>query len=121
MLIGGPSIVRFRRNRAVRPRSSQGQGSPQTDHPGTGRTAAVLRATRSASRSARYIQDHGGKLLRILSNDVDAPARRLPTLQAPLGDRAVFPLSSRPLKISLFLGTGGNAVRIQIAVNEPKR
>ena len=38
------------------------------------------------------VKTETGKVLRILSNDLDAPAPRSPTLQAPLGDRAVLPL-----------------------------
>ena len=58
----------------------------------------------------------GGKLLRTLSNDADAPAQRLPTPTSAAGRSSCFSAtSSRPLKIRHFLGTGGNAVRIQIA------
>ena len=90
---------------------------PRTDRPGTGRTAAALRATRSAGGFREVqVKIDGGKLLRTLSNDADAPAQRLPTATSAAGRSTCFSaMSSRPLKIRHFLGTGGNAVRIQIA------
>jgi hypothetical protein len=73
---------------------------PRADHAGTRRTAVALRATRSASRAARCRSRSRGKLLHILSKDVDAPAQGLPTPTSAAGRSSCF----------------GNAVGMQIAV-----
>ena len=58
-----------------------------------------------------------GKILRILTNDLDAPAQQIADLYKRAGRSSCSSAgSSRRLKIRHFLGTSENAVRIQIAV-----
>ena len=58
-----------------------------------------------------------GKLIRILSNDVDAPAQQIADLyKRRWAIELFFRWVKQTLKIDRFLGTSENAVRIQIAV-----
>lgn len=58
-----------------------------------------------------------GKVLRILSNDLDAPAREIADLyKRRWAIELFFRWVKQTLKIRHFLGTSENAVRIQIAV-----
>jgi len=58
-----------------------------------------------------------GKVLRILSNDLDAPAREIADLyKRRWAIELFFRWVKQTLKIRHFLGTNENAVRIQIAV-----
>ena len=58
-----------------------------------------------------------GKVLRILSNDLDAPAQQIADLyKRRWAIELFFRWVKQTLKIRHFLGTGENAVRIQIAV-----
>ena len=58
-----------------------------------------------------------GKVLRILSNDLDAPAREIADLyKRRWAIELFFRWVKQTLKIRHFLGVGENAVRIQIAV-----
>ena len=58
-----------------------------------------------------------GKLLRILSNDLDAPAQEIADLyKRRWAIELFFRWVKQTLKITRFLGTSENAVRIQIAV-----
>jgi len=58
-----------------------------------------------------------GKVLRILSNDLDAPAQAIADLyKRRWAIELFFRWVKQTLKIRHFLGTGENAVRIQIAV-----
>ena len=58
-----------------------------------------------------------GKMLRILSNDLDAPAAEIAALyKRRWAIELFFRWVKQTLKISRFLGTSENAVRIQIAV-----
>lgn len=58
-----------------------------------------------------------GKILRILSNDLDASAEEIAALyKRRWGIELFFRWIKQNLKIKKFLGTGENAIRIQIAV-----
>ena len=58
-----------------------------------------------------------GKVLRVLSNDLDAPAQQIADLyKRRWAIELFFRWVKQTLKIRHFLGTGENAVRIQIAV-----
>ncbi len=58
-----------------------------------------------------------GKVLRILSNDLDAPAQQIADLyKRRWAIELFFRWVKQTLKIRHFLGSGENAVRIQIAV-----
>jgi hypothetical protein len=58
-----------------------------------------------------------GKTLRILSNDIDAPAKEIADLyKRRWAIELFFRWIKQTLKITRFLGTSQNAVRIQIAV-----
>ncbi len=58
-----------------------------------------------------------GKVLRILSNDLDAPAQQIADLyKRRWAIELFFRWVKQSLKIRRFLGTSENAVRIQIAV-----
>ncbi len=58
-----------------------------------------------------------GKLLRILSNDLDAPAQEIADLyKRRWAIELLFRWIKQNLKITRFLGTSENAIRIQIAI-----
>jgi IS4 transposase len=58
-----------------------------------------------------------GKVLRILSNDLEAPAQQIADLyKRRWAIELFFRWVKQTLKIRHFLGTGENAVRIQVAV-----
>ena len=57
-----------------------------------------------------------GGTLRILSNDLDAPAKKSPTFTNGAGKSNCFRRMNQTLKITHFIGRSENAVRIQIAV-----
>ena len=58
-----------------------------------------------------------GKVLRILSNDLEAPAQQIADLyKRRWAIELFFRWVKQTLKIRHFLGTGANAVRIQVAV-----
>ncbi|RRN68518.1 transposase, partial [Agrobacterium deltaense] len=63
------------------------------------------------------IRTETGKVLRIFSNDLDAPAHEIADLyKRRWAIELFFRWVKQTLKISHFLGTSENAVRIQIAV-----
>jgi len=63
------------------------------------------------------VRTETGKLLRILSNDLDAPAQQIADLyKRRWAIELFFRWVKQTLKIRHFLGTSENAVRIQIAV-----
>jgi hypothetical protein len=63
------------------------------------------------------VRIEGGKVLRILSNDIDAPASEIADLYKRRWQvELFFRWIKQTLKIKHFLGTSENAVRIQIAV-----
>ncbi len=63
------------------------------------------------------VKTETGKVLRILSNDLDAPARDIAELyKRRWAIELFFRWVKQTLKIKHFLGTSENAVRIQIAV-----
>jgi hypothetical protein len=63
------------------------------------------------------VQLHTGKVLRILSNDLDATAQQIADLyKRRWAIELFFRWVKQTLKIRRFLGTSQNAVRIQIAV-----
>jgi hypothetical protein len=63
------------------------------------------------------VRTETGKLLRILSNDLDAPAQEIADLyKRRWAIELFFRWVKQTLKIHHFLGTSENAVRIQIAV-----
>ncbi len=67
-------------------------------------------------REVRVMTDNG-KVLRILSNDLDAPAQDIAALyKRRWAIELFFRWVKQTLKIKHFLGTSENAVRIQIAV-----
>jgi IS4 transposase len=69
-----------------------------------------------AVREVRIATDTG-KVLRILSNDLDAPAQEIADLyKRRWAIELFFRWVKQTLKITRFLGTSENAVRIQIAV-----
>ena len=71
---------------------------------------------RNAVREVRLTTD-SGKVLRILSNDLDAPAQKIADLyRRRWAIELFFRWVKQTLKITRFLGTSENAVRIQIAV-----
>ena len=58
-----------------------------------------------------------GKVLRILTNDLEAPAQEIASLyKRRWAIELFFRWVKQTLKITRFLGTSGNAVRLQIAV-----
>ena len=70
----------------------------------------------NAVREVRVTTDTG-KVLRILSNDLDAPAQEIADLyRRRWAIELFFRWVKQTLKITRFLGTSENAVRIQIAV-----
>ena len=70
----------------------------------------------NAVREVRVATDTG-KVLRILSNDLDAPAQEIADLyRRRWAIELFFRWVKQTLKITRFLGTSENAVRIQIAV-----
>ena len=63
------------------------------------------------------VKTDSGKVLRILSNDLDAPAQEIAALyKRRWAIELFFRWVKQTLKIKHFLGTSENAVRIQIAV-----
>jgi IS4 transposase len=71
---------------------------------------------RDAVREVRVTTD-AGKILRILSNDLDASAQEIADLyKRRWAIELFFRWIKQTLKITRFLGTSENAVRIQIAV-----
>lgn len=69
-----------------------------------------------AVREVRVITDTG-KILRILSNDLDAPAQEIADLyKRRWAIELFFRWVKQTLRITRFFGTSDNAVRIQIAV-----
>ena len=63
------------------------------------------------------VRTETGKVLRILSNDLDAPARDIAALYKRRWEiELFFRWIKQTLKIRHFLGTSENAVRIQVAV-----
>jgi hypothetical protein len=63
------------------------------------------------------VRTETGKILRILSNDLDAPAQEIADLyKRRWAIELLFRWIKQNLKITRFLGTSENAVRIQIAV-----
>jgi transposase len=71
---------------------------------------------RDAVREVRVMTD-AGKVLRILSNDLDAPAEEIAELyRRRWAIELFFRWVKQTLKITRFLGISENAVRIQIAV-----
>lgn len=63
------------------------------------------------------VRTHTGKVLRILSNDLDAPAQQIADLyKRRWAIELFFRWIKQTLKIRHFLGNSENAVRIQIAV-----
>jgi hypothetical protein len=63
------------------------------------------------------VRTESGKILRIVSNDLDAPAAEIAELYKRRWDiELFFRWVKQTLKIRHFLGTSENAVRIQIAV-----
>lgn len=69
-----------------------------------------------AVREVRVATD-AGKVLRILSNDLDAPAQEIAALyRRRWAIELFFRWVKQTLKITHFVGTSENAVRIQIAV-----
>jgi IS4 transposase len=69
-----------------------------------------------AVRELRVVTD-SGKILRILSNDLDASAQEIADLyQRRWAIELFFRWIKQTLKITRFVGTSENAVRIQIAV-----
>jgi hypothetical protein len=70
----------------------------------------------NAVRELRVMTDTG-KILRILSNDLDAPAKEIADLyKRRWAIELFFRWIKQTLKIVRFLGTSENAVRIQVAV-----
>lgn len=70
----------------------------------------------NAVREVRVMTDTG-KVLRILSNDIDAPAKEIADLyKRRWAIELFFRWIKQTLKIVRFLGTSENAVRIQVAV-----
>jgi hypothetical protein len=70
----------------------------------------------NAVREVRLVAETG-KVLRILSNDLDAPAQEIADLyKRRWAIELFFRWVKQTLKITRFLGTSENAVRIQIAV-----
>lgn len=71
---------------------------------------------RHAVREVR-VRTETGKILRILSNDLDAPAQEIAALyKRRWAIELFFRWVKQVLKITRFLGTSENAVKIQIAV-----
>jgi IS4 transposase len=75
-----------------------------------------LNPMQDAVREVQVATDTG-KVLRILSNDLDAPAQQIADLyKRRWAIELFFRWVKQTLKITRFLGTSENAVRIQIAV-----
>jgi len=63
------------------------------------------------------VRIEGGRILRLLTNDLDAPAQEIADLYKSRWEiELFFRWIKQALKIKRFLGTSENAVRIQIAV-----
>lgn len=87
----------------------------------TGYLPARLAASRTNPFQAPVreirVRTAGGKVLRILSNDIDTPAAEIAALYKRRWQvELFFRWIKQTLKIKHFLGTSENAVRIQIAV-----
>ena len=82
------------------------------------RARPAAAATRSRTRCARVrVRIETGKVLRILSNDLDASAQEIADLyKRRWAIELFFRWVKQTLKITHFVGTTENAVRIQIAV-----
>jgi hypothetical protein len=79
---------------------------------GAGRRNPMRQAVREVQ-----VKTDAGKLLRILSNDLDASAQEIAALyKRRWAIELFFRWVKQTLRITRFLGTGENAVRIQIAV-----
>jgi Transposase DDE domain/Domain of unknown function (DUF4372) len=79
---------------------------------GAGRRNPMRQAVREVQ-----VKTDAGKLLRILSNDLDASAQEIADLyKRRWAIELFFRWVKQTLRITRFLGTGENAVRIQIAV-----
>ena len=79
---------------------------------GSGRCNPMADAVREVR-----VKTQSGTVLRILSNDLDAPAQEIAELyKRRWAIELFFRWVKQTLKIRHFLGTGENAVRIQIAV-----
>jgi transposase len=70
----------------------------------------------NAVREVR-VRSKSGKVLRILSNDLDAPAEQIAELYRRRWEiELFFRWIKQTLKITRFLGTSENAIRVQVAV-----
>ena len=79
---------------------------------GSGRRNPIQDAVREVQ-----VKTDAGKILRILSNDLDAPAAEIAELyKRRWGIELFFRWVKQVLRITRFLGTSENAVKIQIAV-----
>src|SRR5467141_3569190 len=104
---GGRGIDRARGQRdPLRP------DRPPAGAPGSGRNNPFQDPVREVC-----VKLDTGKVLRILSNDLDAPAQQIADLyKRRWAIELFFRWVKQSLKIRRFLGTSENAVRIQIAV-----
>ena len=76
----------------------------------------ITARTRSTKTSARVIID-SGKILRIVTNDLTAPVQVIADLyKRRWAIELFFRWIKQTLKITRFLGTSENAVRIQVAI-----
>ena len=98
-LVAGPNVLSDRIG-FLPARQAQNRNNPMTD----------------AVREIR-VETETGKTLRILTNDLDAPAQEIAELYKRRWQIGLFfRVMKQTLKITKFLGRSENAVRIQIAV-----
>lgn len=115
-------VTRLKSNTPLRPKAELpvAEGSPiLSDRIG------LLPARQAASRRNPFqdpvrevqVRTESGKLLRIVSNDLDAPAEEIAALYRRRWDiELFFRWMKQTLKIRHFFGRSENAVRIQLAV-----
>ena len=104
-----PKTCRFDRRIGRPVRSHRVLARPSGQKPQ--KSDAATRCARSSSTTET------GKKLRILTNDLDAPAQEIADLYKRRWQiELFFRLMKQTLKITEFLGRSENAVRIQIAV-----
>src|SRR5262249_50880045 len=115
-------VTRLKRNtplRLVEQRAVPAVGNILSDRIGPLPARQAIRGKNPYSKPVREIQVtiETGKVLRIVTNDLTAPAQQIADLyKQRWAIELFFRWVKQTLKITRFLGTSQNAVRIQIAV-----
>lgn len=115
-------VTRLKRNtplRLVEQRAVPAAGNILSDRIGHLPARQAIRGKNPYAKPAREVQVtiETGKVLRIVTNDLTAPAQQIADLyKQRWAIELFFRWVKQTLKITRFLGTSENAVRIQIAV-----